>query len=95
MASVTIDVDLPPGVTIIANQRHGDGHGFEVSWPWPDRCRCDRCHREEGARIEVKDSVQVVRDLDIWGQPRFWVSGDKGVIANRMPRPPSCNQEGA
>src|SRR3954470_18222640 len=72
MATVTIDVDLPPGVTVTAYQRHGDGHGFEVSWPWPERCRCDRCHREEGARIELKDSVQVVRDLDIWGQPSFW-----------------------
>jgi transposase len=72
MASVTIDVDLPPGVTITAYQRHGDGHGFEVSWPWPDRCRCDRCHRETDARIEVKEAVQVVRDLDIWGQPSFW-----------------------
>jgi len=38
MASVTIDVDLQPDVTITAYQRHGDGHGFEVSWPWPDRC---------------------------------------------------------
>jgi transposase len=73
MASVTIDLDLPPGVTITAYQRHGDGHGFEVSWPWPDRCRCDRCHREDDARIEVKDTVQVVRDLDLWGQPSFWV----------------------
>src|SRR5262249_1672213 len=72
MASVTIDVDLPPGVTITAYQRHGDGHGFEVSWPWPDRCRCDRCRREEDAHIEVKDTAQVVRDLDIWGQPSFW-----------------------
>jgi hypothetical protein len=36
MASITIDVDLPPDVTITAYQRHG--HGFEVSWPWPDRC---------------------------------------------------------
>jgi transposase len=72
MASVTIDVDLPPGVTITAYQRHGDGHGFEVAWPWPDRCRCDRCGREQDASIEVKDTVQVVRDLDIWGQPSFW-----------------------
>lgn len=72
MASVTIDVDLPPGVTITAYERHGDGHGFEVSWPWPDRCRCDRCRREEAARIELKEAVQVVRDLDIWGQPSFW-----------------------
>jgi len=73
MASITIDVDLPPDVTITAYQRHGDGHGFEVSWPWPDRCRCDHCRREEDARIEVKDTAQVVRDLDIWGQPSFWV----------------------
>jgi transposase len=72
MASVTIDVDLPPGVTITGYQRHGDGHGFEVSWPWPGRCRCDRCRREEDAHIEVKDTAQVVRDLDIWGQPSFW-----------------------
>ena len=73
MATVTIDVDLPPGVTLTAYERHGDGHGFEVSWPWPDRCRCDRCRREEAARIEVKATVQVVRDLDLWGQPSFWV----------------------
>jgi transposase len=73
MACVTIDVDLPPGVTITAYERHGDGHGFEVSWTWPARCRCDRCLREEDARIEVKAAAQVVRDLDIWGQPSFWV----------------------
>jgi transposase len=72
MASVSIDIDLPPGVTITAYERYGDGHGFEVSWPWPDRCRCDRCGRETDARIEVKEAVQVVRDLDIWGQPSFW-----------------------
>ena len=40
MATVTIDVDLPPGVTLTAYARHGDGHGFEVSWPLPERCRC-------------------------------------------------------
>jgi len=73
MAQVTIDVDLPDGVTITAYQRLGDGHGFEVDWPWPDRLRCDRCRREEPARIERKDKAQVVRDLDLWGQPSFWV----------------------
>jgi transposase len=73
MATIRIDVDLPPGVTITAYERQGDGHGFEVSWPWPDRCRCDHCRREDKAYIEVKDSVQVVRDLDIWGQPSFWI----------------------
>jgi len=73
MATVTIDVDLPPGVTLTAYARHGDGHGFEVSWPWPARCRCDSCRKEGDAHLEVNDTVQVVRDLDIWGQPSFWV----------------------
>lgn len=73
MASLTIDLDLPPGVTVTGYHRHGDGHGFEVDWPWPERCLCDCCGHEEDARIETKDSVQVVRDLDIWGQPSFWV----------------------
>jgi transposase len=73
MTTITIEVDLPPGVTIRAYQRGGDGHGFEVAWPLPQRCRCDRCRREDQAYIEYKDKVQVIRDLDLWGQPSFWV----------------------
>jgi transposase len=74
MATITIDVDLPPGVTLTAYERHADGHGFEVDWSWPDHCSCVRCGQESDARIEVKDSArQVVRDLDVWGQPSFWV----------------------
>jgi transposase len=73
MATVTIDIDLPPDVTVTSYERCGDGHGFEVSWPLPGRCRCDACRREEPAQLEFKDTVQVVRDLDIWGQPSFWV----------------------
>jgi transposase len=73
MATITIDVDLPEGVTIVAYERHGDGHGFEVSWPLPHRCRCDHCRREEDARLEFKEAVQVVRDLELWGQPSFWI----------------------
>src|SRR5262249_19840253 len=69
VAAVTIDVDLPPGVTITAYQRHGDGHGFEVAWPWPARCRCDRCHREADARIEVRYAVQSARAVALWAQP--------------------------
>ena len=72
MAAVAIDVDLPPDVTITAYHRCGQGHGFEVSWPLPARCRCDRCRRDEPAHLEYKDGVQVVRDLDLWGQPSFW-----------------------
>jgi transposase len=73
MPAITIEVDLPPEVTITAYQRLGEGHGFEVSWPLPAHCRCDRCHREEVAHLEFPDKVQVVRDLDIWGQPSFWI----------------------
>lgn len=73
MAAVTIEVDLPPDLTITAYQRHNDGHGFEISWPLPKRCRCDRCHYEEEAHLEFKDSAAVVRDLDLWGQPSFWI----------------------
>jgi transposase len=73
MARITIEVDLPPDLTVTAYERQGNGHGFEVSWPWPGRCRCEHCRREEEAHLEVKDTVQVVRDLDIWGQPSFWI----------------------
>ena len=73
MATVTIDIDLPPGVTVTGYQRHGDGHGFEVSWPLPARCRCDRCGHEDGASLEFTNRVQVVRDLDLCGQPSFWI----------------------
>jgi len=73
MATLTIDIDLPPDVTVTHYERVGDGHGFEVSWPLPERCRCDACHREEPAQLEFKDTPQVVRDLAIWGQPSFWV----------------------
>lgn len=73
MAAVTIDVDLPPGVTITTYERHGQGHGFEVAWPLPAHVRCDRCRHDEAAHLEYKNGTQVVRDLDLWGQPSFWV----------------------
>jgi transposase len=73
MAAVTIDLDLPPGITITSYERHADSHAFEVAWPLPERCRCDACGREDQARLEFRDRVQVVRDLDVWGQLSFWV----------------------
>src|SRR3954449_2219002 len=73
MATVTIDVDLPPGVEISAYERVPDGHGCEVSWPLPQRCRCERCGHEDRAYIEFKTTPQAIRDLDVWGQPSFWV----------------------
>src|SRR5512135_1010623 len=66
MASVTIDVDLPPGVEITGYERHQDGHGFEVRWPLPERCCCQRCGHEDTAHIEFKTTPQVIRDLNVW-----------------------------
>lgn len=72
-ASITIELDLPDGVEVREYERHGDGHAFHVAWPLPDRCRCDRCGHEQGTRLEHKATFYTVRDLDIWGQPSFWV----------------------
>ena len=73
MASVALEMDLPDGVVVASYERVAGGHGFEVHWPLPERCRCDRCGHEEKAYLEFKDTVQVIRDLDLWGQPSFWV----------------------
>jgi transposase len=73
MAEVTIELDLPEGVELCGYERHEEGHAFEVRWRWPERCACESCGHEEAARITLKDTVYVVRDLEVWGQPSFWV----------------------
>lgn len=73
MAEVTIDLDLPDGVRIRGYERHEEGHAFEVDWDWPERCCCERCGHEQQAEVELKNTVYVVRDLDLWGQPGFLV----------------------
>ena len=75
MASLTIDIDLPEGVSITGYHRLPDAHGIEVTWPWPDTCRCPRCKCEGPARLDMNLQVgktRVVRDLDIHGQPSFF-----------------------
>ena len=66
MAQLTVNLDLPNGIEITGYERYEDGHGIEVKWPLPERCRCQRCGREDVARIEYKSTVQVVRDLPLW-----------------------------
>jgi len=73
MASLTIDVDLPPGVKITSYDRFEDGHGIEVDWPLPEWCKCEKCGHEEAAHIEFRTAPQVIRDLNIWDQPSFWI----------------------
>jgi transposase len=72
MANVTIEIDLPEGITIISYQRVGEAHGFEVDWSWPERWCCQRCSHEQEARWEYTGKSRVLRDLDVWGQPSFW-----------------------
>jgi transposase len=72
MANVTIDIDLPEGVTITGYYRYGEAHGFEVDWPWPQRWCCPRCGQEQKARWEQTGKARVLRDLDVCGQPGFW-----------------------
>ena len=73
MARITIDVDLPPEVEITGYQRYQDGHGLEVRWPLPARCRCEKCGHDDVAHIEFKTIPQVIRDLNLWEQPCFWI----------------------
>lgn len=72
MAKVTIDIDLPEGVSITSYHRLGEAHGFEVDWQWPESWRCARCGHEGEARWETTGKSRVLRDLDVWGQPSFW-----------------------
>src|SRR5208282_4440848 len=57
MARITIDVDLTPEVEITGYQRYQDGHGLEVRWPLPARCRCEKCGHDDVAHIEFKTMV--------------------------------------
>ena len=70
---VKVKLDLPPGVELLGYERCGDGHGFEVKFSPPDFCRCELCGHEEAAASEYKNTVYVVRDLDLWGQPSFLI----------------------
>lgn len=75
MANLTIEIDLPEGVTITGYHRIPDAHGVEVSWPMPESCCCPRCKTVEPARLETNLDVgktRVVRDLVIFEQPCFF-----------------------
>jgi transposase len=74
MASIEIDIDVPPGITIRGYERIDQGHAFEVDWPLPHEVTCERCHYCEPALVQVKEQAwYVIRDLDLWGQPSFFV----------------------
>ena len=72
-ATVEIQVDVPDGITIGEYERIGPGHAFHVRWDLPERCRCETCQRELPLQRLDKDKFLVIRDLDVWGQPSFFV----------------------
>ncbi len=46
----------------------------EVDWPWPAEVACERCQHVHAAAIRLKEhAFYVIRDLDLWGLPSFFV----------------------
>jgi transposase len=73
VATVEIELDVPDGVRIRGYERVGDGHAFEVEWDLPETTTCEKCRRCEPSCVKYGDKIQVIRDLDVWGQPAFFV----------------------
>ncbi len=71
--AVEIEVDLPDGVTIRGYERHQGAHAFEVDFELPQHCTCPKCGREAETNLRQKNEVLAIRDLDLYGQPSFWV----------------------
>jgi transposase len=74
---IEITVDVPDGVSIGEYERIEAGHAFHVSWPLPERYRCETCQQERPLHVLDKAKFLVIRDLDIWGQPSFFVYQDR------------------
>jgi transposase len=70
---VEITIDVPEGVAIDEYERIDTGHAFHVSWPLPQLGVCETCQREKPLNVIDKDKFLAIRDLDIWGQPSFFV----------------------
>jgi transposase len=70
---IEIVIDVPAGVTVSEYERICNGHSFHVSWELPALCLCETCKRETPLNLIDKDKFLVIRDLEIWGQPSFFV----------------------
>ena len=73
MARITIDVDLTPEVEITGYQWYQDGHGLEVRWPLPARCRCEKCGHDDVAHIEFKQAPRRSGTSTCGSSPGFWI----------------------
>src|ERR1700682_2782579 len=79
---VEIIVDVPAGVTIGEYERIDNGHSFHVAWDFPDVGVCETCKRQAPLNLVEKAKFLVIRDLEIWGQPSFFVYQD---VQHRCP----------
>jgi transposase len=70
---VEIEVDLPEGVSLRGYERWQGAHVFEVDFELPSCCTCPKCGREAEVQVRLKNDVLAIRDLDLFGQPSFWV----------------------
>jgi transposase len=71
--SVQVELEVPDGVTIRGYERHEGAHVFEVDFAIPPRYTCFKCGREAATNLRAKNDVLAIRDLDLQGQPTFWV----------------------
>ncbi len=72
MATVSIEMDLPEGVQVRGYEHCKGAHAIEVSWDLPEQFVCEKCGHREKSVVETKATVQLVRDLDLFGEPCFF-----------------------
>jgi transposase len=88
-ALVEIEIDVPVGVTVREYERIETGHALHVDWELPTTCRCETCQREAPLDVIEKSKFLAIRDLDVWGQPSFF------VYQERLHRCPRCGHRQA
>lgn len=71
--AVEVEIDVPDGVRVRGYERHQGAHVFEVEFDLPAHCRCPKCGHEAAANVRYKDNLLAIRDLDLLGQPSFWL----------------------
>lgn len=79
MAAIPVEilVDVPAGVTIGEYERIDNGHAFHVAWDFPEVVVCETCKRQAPLHLVEKAKFLAIRDLEMWGQPSFFVYQDR------------------
>jgi transposase len=75
--TVEISIDVPAGIAIGEYERIDNGHSFHVAWEFPAVCVCETCKGERPLNLIDKNKFLIIRDLEIWGQPSFFVYQEK------------------